>query len=180
MEKVMLPPFFHKGIECIGIFSPQNATLNGYFQKAGAKWSRANKCWHVPCTEKNYEQVAKALKGRAVLQTEELKKYLLARKKTGTDKVQQPPLPVIKQELQKIKTKNLPPKNSISQENKDALQKFTQQLVLKSYSASTLRTYSNEFMQFLQLIKDKPANEFTVQRIKDYLQYCFEKLKLSE
>ena len=35
-------------------------------------------------------------------------------------------------------------------------------------------------MQFLQLIKDKPANEFTVQRIKDYLQYCFEKLKLSE
>ena len=35
-------------------------------------------------------------------------------------------------------------------------------------------------MQFLQVIKDKPANEFTVQRIKDYLQYCFEKLHLSE
>jgi site-specific recombinase XerD len=35
-------------------------------------------------------------------------------------------------------------------------------------------------MQFLQTIKDIPAPQFTVQRIKDYLQYCFEKLKLSE
>ncbi len=35
-------------------------------------------------------------------------------------------------------------------------------------------------MQFLQTIKDVPASEFTVGRIKDYLQYCSEKLKLSE
>jgi integrase/recombinase XerD len=77
METVMLQPLLHKGTECIGIFSPQNATLNCYFQKAGAKWSRTNKCWYVPCSEKNYEQIAKALKGKAFLQTEELKKYLL-------------------------------------------------------------------------------------------------------
>jgi hypothetical protein len=54
-------------------------------------------------------------------------------------------LSVIKQGPQKIITQNSLPKNSISQENKDALRKFTQQLVLKSYSVSTIRTYSNEF-----------------------------------
>ena len=68
----------------------------------------------------------------------------------------------------------------ISKENKETLQKFTQQLILKSYSPSTIKTYTNEFVQFLQLIKDTPANEFSVQRVKDYLQYCHEKLKLSE
>ncbi len=35
-------------------------------------------------------------------------------------------------------------------------------------------------MQFLQTIRETPATEFSVQRIKDYLQYCYEKLKLSE
>ena len=180
METVIIKPLFHKGAECIGIFSPQNATLNYYFQKkAGAKWSHTNKCWYVPCTEKNYEQVAKALEGKVLLQTEELKKYLLERKKTG-NKVQQLTLAVIKQEPQKIIIAHSKQENSLSQENKDALQKFIQQLVLKSYAASTIRTYSNEFMQFLQLIGNTPAKKFTVQRIKDYLQYCKEKLKLSE
>ena len=41
METVTLKPLFHNSKECIGIYSPQNAALNHYFQKkAGAKWSR--------------------------------------------------------------------------------------------------------------------------------------------
>jgi integrase/recombinase XerD len=84
MDTVMLQPLFHRGTECIGIFSPQNATLNYYFQrKAGAKWSRTHKCWYIPCTEKNYEQLTKALAGKATLQIDELKKYLLEKKYKG-------------------------------------------------------------------------------------------------
>jgi len=181
METVTLKPLLHNGAECIAIYSIQNATLNHYFQKkAGAKWSKTNKCWYMPCTEKNYELLAAALKGKAILQTDELKKYLLERKKEGSGKIQQVTMPVIKRVPQKIVAQNPPQKNSISKENKEALQKFAQQLILKSYSPSTIKTYTNEFMQFLQLIKDTPANKFTVERIKDYLQYCFEKLKLSE
>ena len=82
METVTLKPLLHRETECIGIFSPQNATLNYYFQKkAGAKWSRTNKCWYMSCNEKNYEILAKTLSGKAVLQTDELKKYLSERKK---------------------------------------------------------------------------------------------------
>lgn len=186
METVTLKPLLHNGAECIAIYSVQSrllsgATLNHYFQKkAGAKWSKTNKCWYMPCTEKNYELLAAALKGKAILQTDELKKYLLERKKEGSGKIQQVTMPVKKRVPQKIVAQNPPQKNSISKENKEALQKFAQQLILKSYSPSTIKTYTNEFMQFLQLIKDTPANKFTVERIKDYLQYCFEKLKLSE
>jgi site-specific recombinase XerD len=68
----------------------------------------------------------------------------------------------------------------ISKENEEALQQFMQDLVLKGYSSSTVRTYKNEFSQFLNVIKSASAQSFTTNRIKDYLQYCLEKLKLSE
>src|ERR1700690_677059 len=167
METVTLKPLFHKGAECIGIFSPQNATLNYYFQKkAGAKWSRSNKCWYMPCTEKNYEMLVKALRGVAAIDAAELKKYLIERKNNKqTFKVQLPVtlIPQKKGTVEKVVVQSIKRPAAISKENKEALQKFTQQLLLKSYSPSTIRTYTNEFMQFLQLIKDKPANEFTVQ-----------------
>jgi len=69
---------------------------------------------------------------------------------------------------------------TLSKENTEALQKFKQKLVLKSYNPSTIRTYTNEFAQFLNTIKNIPAYEFSTTRIKDYLQYCFAKLRLSE
>lgn len=182
MDTVMLQPLFHRGTECIGIFSPQNATLNYYFQrKAGAKWSRTHKCWYIPCTEKNYEQLTKALAGKATLQIDELKKYLLEKKRNTKAANVQLPLPVIptvKKPTQKPVIQNIKQPVSISKENKEALEKLTQQLILKSYSTSTIKTYTNEFVQFLQPIQKVPAGEFTVQRIKDYLQYCHVTLRL--
>jgi len=120
--------------------------------------------------------------GKVVLDVKELKSYLLEKNKNGNSRKLQVALPVMV--VERTQTKSLPLKTvtpvRMCKENVEALQHFKQQLVLKSYSPSTIKTYTNEFMQFLQVIKDKPANEFTVQRIKDYLQYCFEKLHLSE
>ncbi len=143
METVKLTALFHRNEECIGIFSPQNATLNYYYQKkAGAKWSRSNKCWYVPCTEKNYELLCTALKGRAILEVEELKKYLLEKKK----RVVAGPVHKVTEEKTAIKTYSLVSVKPVqkvntaiklSKENNDALQKFKQQLVLliKSFTA---------------------------------------------
>jgi site-specific recombinase XerD len=52
--------------------------------------------------------------------------------------------------------------------------------VLKGYSPSTIKTYTGEFMSFLQIIKGVPATEFSPERLKDYLYYCATELKLSE
>ena len=59
-------------------------------------------------------------------------------------------------------------------------EKTRQHLVLKGYSTATIKTYTNELSAFLQAIKHYPAESFTTERIRDYLQYCAEKLKLSE
>ena len=141
----------------------------------------------MPLTKKNYELLAKVLKGKAILEVEELKKYLLKKKKSGLAPAIHNPKSTDVRTV--IKSVNPPPAKpvqkfnpviKINKENYGELQKFQQQLVLKSYSASTIKTYTNEFSQFLQAIGKVPANEFSVQRIKDYLQYCFEKLRLSE
>lgn len=189
METVTLKALRHRDMECIGVYSPASClpsgeNLNYYFQKAGARWSRTCKCWYVPCTEKNYELLAKALTGKVILDVAELKKYLLERKKNKTVD----PLPAQNKSMTAIpaaptrlkSVQQLTTQRELSKENYDAVQKFQQQLVLKSYSRSTIRTYTNEFMQFLQTIKDVQASQFAVQRIKDYLQYCHEKLRLSE
>src|SRR5664279_3337433 len=87
METVELRPLFHKERACIGIYSQLSGRLNYHFQKkAGAKWSQSNKCWYVPCTEKNYELLVTSLKGIATLEVKELKKYLLERKKSEPSK----------------------------------------------------------------------------------------------
>ncbi len=184
METVTLKAIFHNEMECIGIFSRQNATLNYYFQKkAGAKWSKTNKCWYVTCTEKNYELLCKALTGKAIVDVKELKQYLLEKKKDNTfhPLPEQPATVLLAAKINTaIPAKQLNAITALIKENSEALQKFRQQLILKSYSPSTIKTYTNEFTQFLQTIGKLPANEFSTARIKDYLQYCFEKLKLSE
>ena len=64
--------------------------------------------------------------------------------------------------------------------NEGILVQLRQLLVLKCYSPSTIKTYTNEVGAFLQTLGSHPAEEFTTQRLKDYLQYCSETLKLSE
>ena len=193
MEPVVLKPLYHQNSECIGIYAepcrlPSGIPLNYYFQKkAGARWSSTNKCWYMPCTEKYYETLANVLKGVAPLNVIELKKYLLERKRghTSNTAVDIKARPITKSEHNYPSAlKSLQPRintiKKLSPENNEALQKFRQQLVLKSYSPSTLKTYVSEFSQFLRIIKSWPATDLTTSRIKDYLQYCHEKLHLSE
>lgn len=181
METVILKPLYHRDADCIGIYFARNNTLQSIVQtQAGGKWSRTHKCWYVSCTKRNYEQLAIILKGKVVLETEELRKYLLEKKKNK---------PVITSESEKLTVlpkkikKAAAPANylhTISKENREALQLYGRELVLKGYSQSTIRTYENEFKQFLNAIKDNPAKGFNVSRLKDYLQYCHVKLNLSE
>jgi integrase/recombinase XerD len=192
METVTLRPLLHNNAECIGIYAaqtrlPSGTSLNYYFQKkAGAKWSKTHKCWYVPCDRENYELLSSVLKDVTILDARELRKFLQEKKKNlamvMVKKVDIPVPTILKSDAPDYPkpSSNLNPLSRISKENREELRKYTQQLVLKSYSQSTIKTYTNEFVQFLQAVKDKPANEFSVQRIKDYLQYCHTRLKLSE
>ena len=64
--------------------------------------------------------------------------------------------------------------------NLPEFKRFQEHLVLKGYSANTLRTYSTEFAQLLYVMKGNPIQELTPERLRSYFLYCHEKLKLSE
>ena len=60
------------------------------------------------------------------------------------------------------------------------LEKYIQNLQLKAYSASTIKTYKSEFTSFLQTLGNTNAARLSTQRVKDYLQYCHTVLKITE
>ena len=187
MQNVILKPLFHRRQECIGIYFEKNGELQSILQKeAGAKWSKTYGCWYVTCNGENYLRLKTALENKAELEIEELRKFLLEKRKNDLS------APDYAYTLSVNRTAVRPPATSakiastplynqpLSKENKEALQQFGRQLVLKGYSPSTMKTYTNEFTQFLHLIKEKPAKELSVSRLKDYFEYCYSRLHLSE
>ncbi|HWR33039.1 MAG TPA: tyrosine-type recombinase/integrase [Chitinophagaceae bacterium] len=188
MKKVVLKPLQHRGQECIGIWFENDPKLNGVIRKgADARWSQTKKIWYVPLSKENYNKLFVALKGKAEIDRSALNSYLIEKKKTTSGKktvlsanlvVQKNTVPVQRQLMQR----QTPALNNIAINvvNAHILPAMQQYLTLKSYSHSTIRTYLNEVGVFLRTIKHHPADDFTAQRIKDYLQYCAETLKLTE
>ena len=80
--------------------------------------------------------------------------------------------------IKRFEGKNLLVK--ISPINQPELSKFIEQIRLKGYSESTLRTYSIEFSQLLYILKDYPVQNISSAQLRSYLLYCIDTLKLSE
>ena len=198
MEIVVLKPLFHRGKECIGIYFDIHFRIQGALQKTGlVKFSRTHKCWYVPLSKENYNKIFFALEGLATFEQSALHQYLSEKKKeppttAPVSTAASKPVTGIsasvppgekKESFQKTiknKSKRGSPSGSIYTVNAHILPAMEQRLKLKSYSASTIRTYLNEVGAFLRTIRGHPADEFNTQRIMDYLQYCAEKLGLTE
>jgi integrase/recombinase XerD len=176
MQTVTLKAFIHRNQECIGIYFTGTKELNTAIRKLpGIKWSQTYKCWWLPLNKGNAAAITKAVNGIGVINSSNLKTYLEKKKLvTGT--------------LPKIANTNTPSKPPLpnapvyllGKENLQALEQFIQQLKLKSYSPSTIRTYRNEFLQLLQLLKTNPVDKLTDADIKRYMVYAMEKEHISE
>ncbi len=68
----------------------------------------------------------------------------------------------------------------LSPVNQAALLRMVETLQLKAYSPNTLKTYRNELVQLLYLLKDTDVNDLTPERLRAYFLYCINILKLSE
>jgi len=176
MPPVSLKPLFHRNQECIGIYYRHQPSLNTIIKKLpGVRWSQTHKCWYVPLNSDSYNSTYKALNGKAELDITTLKQYLEKKKKVvATTK-----LSATKQNIVKP-IPSTSPVWKLSGENLEALEKFVQLLKLKAYSESTIRTYRNEFIQLLQLLKSKAVNELTPDDLKRYMVYAMEKEGIKE
>lgn len=176
MKIIELKVFIHKNTECIGIYFRSDNDLNVLVRKIPLiKWTKTFKCWYLPLSKPNFIVLQNAFSNQAELKTDTLKKYLEKKK-----------LPKKIEVETTVEKNNRSPILSVSiskqlcSENIEALDQLIQQLKLKAYSTSTIRTYKNEFLQLLQLLKHKPVQNLTTEDIKRYMVYALEKEGISE
>jgi site-specific recombinase XerD len=149
----------------------------------------------VPLNKESYNKFFFALKGLAEIEQSALHQYLAEKKKSMKEAGPlTTPKSIIKTVIAKPpeKVKDIfvqhPAKKSLSVNKSNAIHPVNahvipaleQQLKLKGYSASTKKTYVNEVGVFLRTIQHHQADTFGIPRIRDYLQYCAEKLGLTE
>lgn len=163
MVTIVCKYLYHKGAEMIFLSCGYHSAINKVFRELPyTRYSATHKGWYIQKNRQHLKYVAEALAGIAYLNLQQLRL-------SPTKKAQK--------ETEHTKAVQL---HLISPYNINQLAKYIQTLDLKGYSASTKKTYKNEFSIFLQTIKNKKADSFGTQRLKDYLQYCHTELKLSE
>jgi integrase/recombinase XerD len=177
MLTVSLRPLLHRGQENIAIFYEQDRVVNNQVRKLqGARWSQTHLCWYVPLNETSIQSIYTTLEGIAITDDHFLKAYV--QKKNEVVKASVDLRPARSSTRSTIAASS--PAWKLNKENLAALQRFVEELKLKAYSASTIKTYRNEFLQLLQLLGNKTVNELTPDDLRRYFIYCFEKLKLTE
>lgn len=186
---IKLEPVFHRKQHCILIKAPKMECINKVLTNLPQrKYTKTYKAWLVPLTKENYKKTFEALEPIAELETSEMKKWFAnAENKAPIKSIETIKDLKATEAGAAVQTATILPKITnaiatvqIQTVNEHILPSMQQILQLKSYSQSTQRTYLNEMAQFLKTIKHKDADDFTVPRLKDYLQYCYVTLKLSE
>jgi site-specific recombinase XerD len=169
--KINIKKILHQHVFRIGLMFEPNKDLNAIVQLMGGRYSKTLRCWHLPYQRDVFAKLQYTLAGHElVIEDQDLPDYV-----TQADL---PALPLAERIRPQPQKKVL--LHDIGIENRAEMLKMVQQMQLKGYSTSTIRTYRNEFGAFLKQLKNVPATSMTVDRIKNYLQYCYVKMRLSE
>jgi site-specific recombinase XerD len=180
MKTIFLKPIIHKNSVCIGIYFKLDILLNNAAKKIkGCLWTKTHKCWYIPISKENYEKIKGTFLPLAKVDINDLRNYLYSKKANLTPQPKAA-IALLQGAVKKNHISNLKPIKKINPVNIQVIPLLTQQLILKAYSPSTIRTYTNEMTQLLQRLGDIPADSLTTMQLRKYLCYCFEKLKLSE
>lgn len=166
--KIQLSPLMHRGMQRIAVRFEADAAIATIIKKiTGSCWSKTHRCWLIPFNRKSYDWLLLALGNTNTVDDTELRSFY----KTVAVSQKQPAeishLPVVRE-------------MRISEHNKQQLQLMVEELQLMAYSPSTIRTYRNELLPLLQLLKDRAVDSMSIAEVKRYLLYCLEIQGLSE
>ena len=169
--KIKLSRLYHRGLQRIAVYFEYDATITAAIKKiTGSCWSKTHRCWLLPFNRKSYDWLLLSAGANAEVDDSDLRSFYhdatagIQHYQPGAE---QRYLPVAKQV-------------SISHHNRQQLQLMVEELKLLAYSSSTIRTYRNELLPLLQLLKGREVDSLSVAEIRRYLLYCLETQGLSE
>ena len=173
MEKVWCRPLLYRGFLNIGIYFNLNPVLDGIVRSiAGYRWSVSNQCWYKPYIGEDLILIKKAFETLVDLDVSEMDHYIRMEDIGDIPK----PIKIYGENRagQMVRT------SRVSSGNQVELEKFTQQLLLKSYSPATIRTYRNEFIQLLRTLNQHAVQSLEADDIRRYMGYAMGRLGISE
>ncbi len=182
MHTITLSLKEHRGEERIFAGFPNNKAINSAVRQVpGTRWSQTHKQWHLPAERESIKTLQQKVNSLAIIDSAVLKKQLEEKKKNRVVKVHSSALiNKTNAHLPEKKIANSLSHKTIQPVNAHVIPMMEQQLKLKAYSSSTIRTYLNEMGQLLQTLGNIPADELKPQHLKRYLVYCYEKFHLKE
>ena len=150
LPTLLLKPLHHRGKENIALYFTYDKALTDSIKRIkDARWSETNKCWYLPLSKEHYLALKAAVQAVATINATALQHYLEQRKTLVPLPTPSGHPPVTA--IQKATARRLLA-FPLSKANWEAYTTFQQQLQLKGYSPSTLKTYCNEFFQLVKLL----------------------------
>lgn len=160
MEKIVVKELYHRGERNIAIYCRAEPDFIFILKKGlNARWTQTHKCWYIVYSPEGLAKVIGSFAGKALIQN-----YFIEGVDTEEEIKIEKPIPAI----------------AISKINGEHFKNFIRELELRGYSKSTIRTYKNELIPYFTILREVDAACMHVERIKDYLHYCIDTLKLSE
>jgi site-specific recombinase XerD len=135
--------------------------------------------WHLPVTNQSVREVVRRTEGIAFVNIDMLNEWL-EKQKTGLAEQVSKTEPVINPGREIKLLEEADKAKRLSAENTEALRLYMQMLTLKAYSINTIKTYRNEFTQFLIKLAHINANKLNAVHIKRYMEYCANEEKIAE
>jgi site-specific recombinase XerD len=178
MVTVKLKYIQHRGKECIAIVFPFDRKLIRAMRSLeNIAWSKTHGCWYIPHNTGSIQSITNVFARLAIVDQSGLR----SEREPGVPGIHGSPVLKATSLLGSMVSKRAGgrPAN-IHPVNEPVLIQMRQELVLKAYSRSTIKTYMNEMRALLATIGNIPADELQPEHLKRYLIYCSEKLKLQE
>lgn len=164
----------HRGMKCIAIyFTYDNELKEAIKTIPEARFSATNKCWYVPVAQGMVKNIFKALAGKAWVDKTALD---VAKENTSAKSII--PSNNIKPDKQRTERRKSI-EDDLSDYHLQALRMMEQKLKLKNYSSSTLKTYRQQFSEFLHFYHDMYPADISDLDIQNYLLFIVEQKKLS-
>ena len=170
MSTISYQLVFHKKEHRILVRFAKNAEWNARIKKvSGVRWSATLNGWLIPDTAENRKKCglsADALPATVSVVSKQMaavavnNAVLNSRSKTA---------PILKEALMHL-----------SAVNRQTLSRYVEELRLKAYSESSVKTYRNEFGLFLKYLGEREAAACTTDDLRSYMNHILEREGVSE
>lgn len=175
---IVLKQVYHREQPCIAIPFPKDFNLMSIVKTIpGSKFSATMSCWYVPNRHGLVDEIIAAFKDSAIIDRSAfIKKTSFRQTQTYSAPQQAGDSPDVSNE----RFGNDSLSRVLHEDHQKLLRLMEQKLRLKGYSANTLKTYLQQFRDFLLFYSDTSAIDLTEAEIRNYLLYLIEQKMVSK